>query len=798
MRPGNGLWIPAFAGRTDKRKCCHSRVACPPPFAGSGNPWLSGDRTFALQLAEQREMALSGCRTLLYTGSACVTIPHGGARCPSPASSLPAMFVMRESEVHLACAGGGRVAPAGVARFARLIRPRSIAVVGGREAARVVEQCDRMGFDGALWPVHPTRGTVAGRTAFRSVAKLPAAPDAAFVAVNRHATVETVATFARMGTGGAVCYASGFLEANDGGALQRALVEAAAGMPVVGPNCYGLINFLDGVPLWPDEHGGRRLAPDERGVAIVVQSSNIGISLTMQQRGLPVAYLVTAGNQAQIGISGLASALLDDERVSAIGLHVEGFDSVAGFEALARKARDRAVPVVAMKTGRSERARASNLTHTASIAGSDAGADAFLRRLGFARVHGIPELLEALKLLHVHGALGGVRVGAMCCSGGEAAVLSDTIEDTGLEFPDLVPEHAASVRATVHPLVTVANPFDYHTFSWGDEAALAETFTAFARGGFDATLLVLDFPRTDRCDDTDWEVAVDAFDRAVGSAGTRGVIAATLAENLPEERATRMIERGIAPLAGVREAFIAIECAALIGDAWRSPPGAPLVAVRPLSSDPILLDESESKAQLAEFGVAVPPGAVANGADEAVGIAVSLGGPVVVKALGIAHKTEQRAVRLGLRGPAEIRAATCDLLVLGHGVLVERFASEVAVELIVGLHRDPQLGLLLTVGSGGIFVELAADSVTMLLPVDESGIREALSRLRCAPVLAGWRGREPADVDAAVASILAIANFAIAHADRIEELDINPLGVGPRGQGAVALDVLIRTRETRA
>ena len=686
-------------------------------------------------------------------------------------------------------------------RFARLVRPRSIALVGGREAARVAGQCDRMGFDGALWPVHPKRATVAGRPACPSLAELPGVPDAAFVAVNRHATVEAVAELARAGAGGAVCYASGFLEAEDGAALQRALVEAAAGMPIVGPNCYGLVNFLDGVPLWPDQHGGRRLGPDERGVAIVSQSSNIGVSITMQRRGLPVAYLLTAGNQAQIGISGLASALLDDDRVSAIGLHVEGFDSVAGFETLARKARERAVPVVVMKTGRSERARASNLTHTASIAGSDAGAGAFLRRLGFARVHGVPELLEALKLLHVHGALGGARVGAMCCSGGEAAVLSDTIEDTGLTFPDLAAGHAAVVRATVHPLVTVANPFDYHTFSWGDEAALAETFTAFARGGFDATMLVLDFPRTDRCDDTDWEAAVAAFDRAAGTTDATGVIAATLAENLLEERAVRLIERGIAPLAGVREAFTAIECAAAIGEAWRSPPGAPLLVDdhARVPAAPVPLDEAASKAWLAEFGVGAPEGAVARSEDEAAALAASLGGPVAVKALGIAHKTERDAVRLGLRDPAGIRDAARELLALGNGsVLVERIETGVVAELIVGLHRDPQLGLLLTVGSGGVLVELAADTVTMLLPVAEPEVREALSRLRCAPVLRGWRGRDPGDLDAAVAAILGTAAFAVAHRDRLEELDVNPLGVRARGQGAVALDALIRTREITA
>ena len=705
------------------------------------------------------------------------------------------MFVMREPEVRPACAGGDRIAPADAARLARLLRPRSIAVIGGLAAARVAEQCDRMGFDGDLWPVHPKQDRIAGRPVFRSVADLPAAPDAAFVGVNRHTTVEAVSALARAGAGGAICYASGFGESDDGEALQRALVEAAGEMPILGPNCYGLLNLLDGIALWPDQHGGRRLGPDERGAAIVSQSSNMAISMTMQRRGLPVAYVATAGNQAQLGLSRIALALLDDDRVSALGLHVEGFDSVAGFEALALRARERKVPVVVMKTGRSERGRAANLSHTASVAGSDAGADAFLRRLGFARVRGIPEFLETLKLFHVHGALDGPRLGVMCCSGGEASVLSDAVEDTGLELPALAPEHTAAVRETVHPLVAVANPLDYHTFNWGDGPALTGIFTAFARGGFDTTMLVLDFPRTDRCDDAEWEITVDAFDRAMRLAGARGVIAATLGENLPEERAAQLARLGIAPLAGVREALAAIECAATVGDAWHAPPREPVVVHRLPPGEPVLLDESAAKAWLAEFGVPVPRGAVAHDADEAAEIAASLGGPVAVKALGVAHKTERRAVRLGLREPGEVHAAARDLQALGDGVLVERFESDIVAELIVGLHRDPQLGLLLVVGSGGTLVELVADTVTLLLPVAEAEVRDALSSLRYAPMLRGWRGREPADADAAVASILAIADFAVANGERIEELDVNPLGVLAKGRGAFALDALVRTSE---
>ena len=683
-------------------------------------------------------------------------------------------------------------------RLARLLRPHTIAVIGGTPAARVVEQCDRMGFDGPVWAVHPSRDEVVGRAAFRSVADLPEAPDAAFVGVNRHATVEAVADLAARGAGGAVCYASGFLEANDGAGLQRELIEAASGMPIIGPNCYGAINFLDGAPLWPDQHGGRRLGPFARGVAIVTQSSNIAISITMQRRGLPIAYVVTAGNQAQLGVAELAAALLDDDRVSAIGLHIEGFDSIRAYEVLARRARQRRTPVVVMKVGRSTRGSAAALTHTASIAGSDAGANAFLRRLGFARANGIPELLETLKLLHVHGPLDGPRLGAMCCSGGEASILADAAEDAGVVLPELTRRHAEDVAETVHPLVTVANPFDYHTFVWGDALGLARTFEAFGRGAYDATLLMLDFPRPDRCAAADWDVTLDAFESAMQHTGHKGIVAATLAENLPEDRAMALIDRGLAPLGGIREALGAVTDAAIIGAAWRQGEYRPLLPVSSNSGDAVTLDEASSKRLLSEHGVAVPEGSVVHDAEAAVDLARSLGERVVVKAQGVAHKTEHGALRLDLSDPDEIRSAARDLLAVGDGVLVERFETDTVVELIVGISRDTQLGLMLTIGSGGVFVELLADTANLLLPADESDVRKALADLRCAPLLRGHRGRAAADVDAAVDAILGIARFAEAHSTSLEELDVNPLAIAPEGRGARALDALVRLRSAPA
>lgn len=681
------------------------------------------------------------------------------------------------------------------ASLERLLRPSSVAVIGGTTAARVIEQCDRMGFEGEIWPVHPTRPEVAGRPAFRTVEALPRPPDAAFVGVNRNAAIDAVAALAAAGAGGAICYAAGFLEAKGGGGLQEALVAAAGAMPLVGPNCYGLINFLDGVPLWPDQHGGARLGAEGRGVAIIMQSSNIAISVTMQQRGLPIAYMVTAGNQAQLGLSDLALALLEDDRVSALGLHVEAFDSVAGMEAVAARARARRVPLVALKVGRSRAAQAAALSHTASIAGADAGSAALLTRLGVPRAHGIGDFLEALKFLHTAGPLAGRRIGSLSCSGGEAGLMADAVADTRLTLPPLTPDHAAAVAATTHPLVTVANPFDYHTFSWGDEAALRTTFAAFANGGFDANVLVLDFPRDDRCDDADWQVTAQAFEQALRDADAKGAVLATLAENMPEGWAQALLARGIAPLCGIGEGLAALEAAAVVGEAWRQPAAAPVVAPPLAAGVPRVIDEAEAKARLRRVGLATPAGGVAQDADAAAAVAASLDGAVVVKALGVAHKTEQGAVRLGLRSATAVRAAARDLLPLGDGLLVERQVEDVVCELIVGLKRDPQFGVLLTVGAGGILVELVRDSVTLLLPTHADAVREALAGLRCAPLLRGHRGRPAGDVDAAVAAVLAIARFGAAHAAALEELDVNPLAVLPAGQGVVALDALLRIRE---
>lgn len=266
------------------------------------------------------------------------------------------------------------------APLSRLVWPKSLAFIGGTEAEIALVKTRALGYSGRLYAVNPRRPTLGGVACHPSIAELPEAPDAAFISVKREPTIAIVAELARRGSGSAVVYASGFAEVGgDGPELQAELVRAAATMPIMGPNCYGYINFIGRTSLWPDEYGGE---PRDRGIAIITQSGNIAINFTMTRRGLPLAAIFTLGNQAAIDIAALLDILADDERITAIGLHIEGLRDPAAFAAAMVKARNHRKPVIALKTGRSEQGARVTMSHTSSLAGSDALYDALFERYG--------------------------------------------------------------------------------------------------------------------------------------------------------------------------------------------------------------------------------------------------------------------------------------------------------------------------------------------------------------------------------------------------------------------------------
>jgi acyl-CoA synthetase (NDP forming) len=661
----------------------------------------------------------------------------------------------------------------------RLLDPSTVAMIGGAEAEAAIAECDRLGFSGTIWPVHPTRATVGGRAAVPTVADLPGAPDAALVAVDRHRTIDVVRRLRERGCGGAVCYASGFAEVGVTGAvLQERLVAAAGAMPVLGPNCHGHVNALSGAALWPDVQGCRRV---EHGVAIVTQSGNLALTLTMR-RGLPLAQVVTVGNQAAVGLHDCVAALAADPRITAIGLHVEQLTDPVAFGRAALAAWERGVPIVALQTGVSVAGATLARTHTASITGAAAAYRALYARYHVAVVDTIPALVGALAVLHAYGWLPGRDVMSLSCSGGEAALVADRAVRHGIAFPALPAGVAADVAHVLHHRVAVTNPLDYHTYLWDDPVGLERLFTAALRAPVDAALLVVDLP-VDGYNQRAWRVAVDAGVAAHGATGRPLVVTSVLAELLPPDLLDVLAERGVPAVGDIDTVLAALAAAA-------RPAGRPGQHLAPSPGrhgtvrrrDPLL-----ARRALVAGGIAVPPGVIcAHGDVEAV--AGDLGYPVTLKVVDVDHRTDVDGVALDLRTADDLRAAAAAMDQAGGRFLVERHVAGAVAELLVGVRREQALGCSVTIGAGGTLVDLLDDTVTLLAPVEGPAVRAALAHLRIGRLLTGHRSRPAGDLAAAVDAICRLVGLVVDDSG-IVELEVNPLLV--LTDGVCAVDVLL-------
>jgi acetyl-CoA synthetase len=672
--------------------------------------------------------------------------------------------------------------------LSRLLFPRSIVFVGGNECAIAIRRTMELGFGGHIYAVHPKREHLSGVLTRPTVDGLPEPVDAAFIAVKREATIDIVRSLRAQGCGGAVIYAAGFAEAGDTG-LQEELLAAADGMPLMGPNCYGFINSLARAALWPDEHG---VKPVAKGVAIITQSGNIACNLTFTKRALPLAAVFTIGNQADVDMARMVEALAEDDRITAIGLHIEGLKDVPAFARACERARHFRKPVVVLKTGRSEQGAKVAMSHTSSLAGADSLYDALFERLGVARMTSVTAFVETLKFLHF-GVTRGGRLVSLSCSGGEAALTADLAMGRAISYPPFDPHTRARVSDTLNEFVSIDNPLDYHTFIWNDEQKLTNTFTAVLAGGFDVGMLILDTPTQEHMNPDAWFKTARAFRVGALLNGARAAVVATLPECMPLQMADDLALSGIAPMFGLDDALTAFEAAAMIGQNWARTDMLPSVdAVRQAAGPVSTLTEFEAKQLLRGRGLTVPDGEECTIAEAPV-VAARIGFPVTLKiaSADIAHKSDVGGVALNLHAEAEAKAAAEGMRSLGNTVLVERMVKGAIAELIIGITRDPQFGLALVVGAGGVLTELLKDSVALLLPTNEAEIRRALPRLKIWKLIAGFRGKK-GDAEAVVRAINAVANFAQNYAASLEELDVNPLLVLP--DGAIAVDALIRMR----
>lgn len=689
----------------------------------------------------------------------------------------------------------------------RLFSPRSIVFIGGSNLALPIQNTRDIGFDGEIWVVNPKYDEIADIPCFASIDDLPGTPDAAFVSINAKLTVQAVADLNKRGCGGVVCYAAGFAEVgNNGDELQDSLIEAAGDMALVGPNCYGLLNFTNGVALWPDRLCGERT---DKGVAIISQSGNVALNLTMHGRSLSITHVISVGNQAVLGAGDYIEPLLEDDRVTAIGFYIEGLKDIETFSRAALKALEKGVPLVVLKAGTSEIGTQLTMSHTSSLAGSDDMYQAMFDRLGILRVHSLSELLETLKIASLCELPKGDRIGVLTCSGGDSAMLADSLDHYKLQLPSLSKVQEKKLGEWLPDFASLSNPLDYNTSIWGNLEACTEVFGIMMEGDYDVTVLALDFPKQGIGDDQEWQVAVDSLIAAHANHPKTCAVISNLSELMPENARQRLAKAGIAPLQSLKDGVAALARLVRYGERRRQmaamDDSEQLLLRGPLlvEGESKMLDEWASKQLVSHYGLQLPGGRCVNKAD-VVEAADEVGYPVVMKGVSdrLAHKTEAGAVMLNLKDGSAVASAVevmarrlAEQGLADARFLIEPMISDFVGELIIGLKRDEQFGLALIIGTGGILVNLLNDSAIMLLPITREAASTAVLSLKGSALLRGFRGRPEGDLEAVVDAIMAVADFAMDHWDSVTELDINPLMVRPKGKGAVAADALIRLQQ---
>ena len=382
----------------------------------------------------------------------------------------------------------------------------------------------------------------------------------------------------------------------------------------------------------------------------------------------------------------------------------------------------------------------------------------------------------------------------MSCSGGEASLIADLAENTTLAFTEIAPRQYAKLFDALGERVKLSNPLDYHTYIWGQEEAMTAAFSAMFGGDYAATLLILDYPNPQRCESHDWWTSARAFARAAEAMHGAAVIVATMPENIDKTTAEQLIDSGIVPMLGMRQALLALQAAYFIGLAQRRAEHGELVAplvdasLRPGKAKNI--DEYCASQLLAAAGVRVPEQALISSADQAVAAAERIGYPVALKIVSehIVHKSDVGGVALNLGDSASVQSAAQSLLQRAPQAMVVAMVKDAVAEVLVGICRDSLLGPYLVLGLGGVMVELIRDQQILLLPVTKDAICQALQRLKLASLLQGYRGRPAADTEAIVATVFQLVKWLEQNRDRVVELEINPLLVKAVGKGAYLAD----------
>lgn len=689
----------------------------------------------------------------------------------------------------------------------RFLRPRSIAIVGasptpGALGAAVLQNLENAGYDGDIHLINPKRSEINGRPCLPSIDALPRDVDCAVLAIPHAAVLDAVRACAAQGVGGAIIFSAGFAEGGDDGRAEQAEIARIAhehGMVIEGPNCLGFVNYLDGVPATfvltkVERTGGKP------GVAVVSQSGAMAavLGVSLASHALTVSFSVSTGNEAVCGVEDYLDYVLEEPSVKVVTMIVEQFRQPARFLALARRARALRKPIVLLHPGRSSAARDSAATHTGAMVGDYAAMRALVSRAGVILVDSLEELLDVTDIASRCGADFAPGCGVLTESGAFKALTLDLCEQVGLELSPINEAVNAGMRAVLPDFIPVSNPMDLTAQALVDPDLYKRTL-AVLLGDASFGCVVLGLIMTDVATSTLKLPSVIAAIKELKP--TKPVIFAALDEGaeVPQAFIDELRAHGVPCFETAERAFRAV--------AHLSAPRPTDSAAAPRAAVPAVLAglngvvaEYRAKEALGALGIPLPKGRFARNVDEALAAAEAIGYPVVLKAQAadLPHKSDAGGVILNLADVQALKQGWQKLydniararpgLVL-DGVLVEAMGKR-GLELIVGARQDKDWGPILLVGLGGVMAELLHD--VRLLPAHASAqeIADEMLKLKCAPLLTGFRGEPAVDIEAA-AQIVAKIGALMQAEPRITEIDVNPVVVYPQGQGAVALDALI-------
>ncbi len=701
--------------------------------------------------------------------------------------------------------------------LSRFFAPRSVALVGatedlGKFGGRSTRLMMDFGYTGRIYPVNPNRKQIFGMDCFPSITDLPEAPDHVGLVLPASAIPGALEQCAARGVPFVTVFSAGFGESGteEGRREQRRIVDIAhaGGIRIMGPNCNGLINFVDGFALTSTGTIARgRCAPGDIGVA--TQSGGAGqvnVMWRAQQAGLGISYQVSCGNAADLDLFDYANFMVESAATRVVLIIAEHIADGDKLRALARRALELEKPIVMIKVGRTEAGSRAAASHTGALTGADAVCDAALAQMGILRVDDCNDLYETAMLLRRGRWPAGRRAAATSISGGNLVMVADLGAGLGIEWPAYTEQTQQALGACLPGFGTASNPTDLTAAAINQEGKfVAAVTTILADPNVDALVPVLTIAQAKEVRGV--AEMSDSSDKAVTIVWTGET------SDEPSLTPHTLVTQGHAVYRDAMPALKALRAAMTYGEfqarrtrpAVQRPDGINTDAARALlaaADGP--LSEYQSKALLRCYGLPVTQEYLAKTADEAVAFATRINGPVALKIQSpdIPHKTEAKAIRLHVQGDAAVRDAwqqvSANALLYKaaariEGVLVQEMVSD-AREMLVGITQDPSFGPVLTVGLGGIFVEVFKDVAFRLPPLDAGDALSALHELKSFRMLEGVRGQPAADIAALADCIARVSWLAFDLKDLIAELDINPLSVLPQGRGVRIVDALVVPR----